>query len=322
MGERTSACLAYGSTPFILAVMMRCTSRRRAGRRDGAAEQPAFPVEGDAAHMLVDPLGPDAAILACDATKQWPMRDADEPHPSLQHGDREVAGRAPRPISTSHQPVLPTIVSSWPPLPDASEAFGAAVSPATPDGRKISIQPVPSSFWFGLQSRPMISVRRNPPVKPMARTALPRSPRRPFFSTASMARSSSATIASFWIDGGRGRGEWRPAAPGVHAGGQIEPDGPRGRAQGDEALPTQPAGKGAPNGLIGADGVYRRARRGEGGAVRGRGVGIGQIAILLPGSRLPSAVGTRDIRRLGTRASGEIASKAPEIRCLRSRPIS
>jgi hypothetical protein len=106
------------------------------------------------------------------------VRDTAEAHPSLEQGDGAGVGPRARPISTSRQPVLPLIVSRTPPS-------------------RISIQPVPSSLCLGPQSRPVISERRSPPAKPMAKMARSRKPRRSMSSVASMASSSSAKIASF-----------------------------------------------------------------------------------------------------------------------------
>ena len=173
-----------------------------------------------------------------------------------------------------------------------ARAFVLAVD--TSARAKISIHPVPSSDWFGPQSRPTISERRRPPAKPIAKIALSRRPLKSLSSVASIAQQVVGEDR-FFLDGRSAMGASNagehgrdvpiarvqrfaelaiaPAnpreaplqrrdgnrllsAPAVDAGGEIQPDGLRIRGQGVETLAAQPGGKLSPIGVVSALGVF------------------------------------------------------------------
>jgi len=148
-----------------------------------------------------------------------------------------------------------------------ARAFLLAVDASAPV--KISIQPVPSSDWFGPQSRPTISERRRPPAKPIARIACRAGPQ--IIVERRQHRAQVVGEDRFFLDGRSAMGAPDPgehgrdvpiarvqrfaelaiapanpreaplqrrdgnrllSAPAVDAGGEIEPDGLRIRGRG------------------------------------------------------------------------------------------
>ena len=265
----------------------------------------------EAGDMLVgEPLGGDAAVLARDRPEQRPVADPPEPHPGLEQRDGAGVGAG----AAADLDLAPAGLAG-----DLQQH--AAVVVRILAGRKISIQPVPSSVWPGPQSRPTISERRSAPAKPSARMARSRRPRRSISSVASMASSSSAKIAAFCTGGrrvlaadagehggdvavagverlpelavapadpGEAPLERRDADAGLGLRREIEPDGLRLGRQFVKTVAAQPGGELPPVGVIGARGVF--AAGGAGVVFGGLGQpGEARIEAERAGESAPSA---------------------------------